>query len=159
MQIMPATWVELSVRCDLGIDPFDPHDNILAGTAYLREMFDRFGLEGFLAAYNAGPKRYEEKLNTARPLPGDTQAYVAAVTSLIKGVSREPDRSVPRPAMQWQLGPVFVGQSSSATGNDLSTSAAHLERSSNELSGRNASALAAQAAGLFVRQLGEGPSK
>src|SRR6185437_1638500 len=28
MQIMPGTWIELSVRYELGIDPFDPHDNI-----------------------------------------------------------------------------------------------------------------------------------
>ena len=55
MQIMPGTWVELSARYDLGIDPLDPHANILAGAAYLREMLDRFGLVGFLAAYNAGP--------------------------------------------------------------------------------------------------------
>jgi soluble lytic murein transglycosylase-like protein len=84
MQIMPETWVELSVRYDLGIDPLDPRDNILAGTAYLREMLDRFGPEGFLAAYNAGPRRYEEHLATGRPLPADTQAYVAAVASLSK---------------------------------------------------------------------------
>jgi soluble lytic murein transglycosylase-like protein len=65
MQIMPATWVELSVRHELGIDPFDPRDNILAGTAYLRELLGRFGSEGFLAAYNAGPRRYEQLLAQA----------------------------------------------------------------------------------------------
>jgi soluble lytic murein transglycosylase-like protein len=43
MQIMPSTWVELSVRYGLGIDPFDAHDNIMAGAAYLREMHDCFG--------------------------------------------------------------------------------------------------------------------
>jgi soluble lytic murein transglycosylase-like protein len=42
MQLMPATWIELSVRYELGRDPFDPKDNILAGTAYVRELFDRF---------------------------------------------------------------------------------------------------------------------
>ena len=57
---MPGTWVELSVRYGLGIDPFDPHDSIMAGAAYLREMHDRFGSPGFLAAYNAGPERYEQ---------------------------------------------------------------------------------------------------
>ncbi len=36
MQIMPETWVELRVRYDLGIDPFDPHDNILAGLTTMR---------------------------------------------------------------------------------------------------------------------------
>jgi hypothetical protein len=57
MQIMPDTWNELRVRYRLGRDPYHPRDNILAGTAYLRELHDRYGLPGFLAAYNAGPKR------------------------------------------------------------------------------------------------------
>src|ERR1700730_10304409 len=43
MQLMPGTWVELSVRHGLGLDPFDPHDNILAGAAYLKEKHDRLG--------------------------------------------------------------------------------------------------------------------
>src|SRR5690606_1039651 len=51
MQVMPATWAELRVRYGLGRDPFDPRDNIIAGTAYLREMYDRYGSPGFLAAY------------------------------------------------------------------------------------------------------------
>lgn len=71
MQIMPRTWVELSVRYGLGIDPFDPRDNIMAGAAYLREMHDRFGSPGFLAAYNAGPERYGQYLATGRPLPAE----------------------------------------------------------------------------------------
>ena len=50
MQIMPATWAELRIRHRLGNDPYDPRDNILAGTAYLREMHDRYGSPGFLAA-------------------------------------------------------------------------------------------------------------
>ena len=57
MQIMPDTWTGLRRRYGLGIDPFDPHDNILAGAAYLRELHDRYGVPGFLAAYNAGPAR------------------------------------------------------------------------------------------------------
>ena len=57
MQIMPDSWAGLRQRCRLGRDPYDPHDNILAGAAYLREMHDRYGTAGFLAAYNAGPGR------------------------------------------------------------------------------------------------------
>ena len=76
MQIMPATWKELRVRYHLGHDPFDAHDNIFAGAAYLRELYDRYGSPGFLAAYNAGPERYEEYL-AGRPLPRETSAYVA----------------------------------------------------------------------------------
>jgi Transglycosylase SLT domain len=76
MQIMPATWKELRVHHHLGPDPFDAHDNILAGAAYLRELYDRYGSPGFLAAYNAGPQRYEEYL-AGRPLPRETLHYVA----------------------------------------------------------------------------------
>lgn len=60
-------------------DPFDPHDNIVAGAAYLRWLHDRYGDAGFLAAYNAGPGRYDEHLATGRPLPDETRAYVTAV--------------------------------------------------------------------------------
>jgi len=69
MQIMPDTWSELRSRYGLGADPYDAHDNIMAGAAYLREMHDRYGERGFLAACNAGPSRYEDHLATGRPLP------------------------------------------------------------------------------------------
>ncbi|MCC8969799.1 lytic transglycosylase domain-containing protein [Bradyrhizobium sp. Cham227] len=82
MQIMPATWAELRQRYDLGNDPYDPRDNILAGTAYLRELFDRYGSRGVFAAYNAGPTRYEEHLAGA-PLPDETRAYVAKLANLL----------------------------------------------------------------------------
>jgi soluble lytic murein transglycosylase-like protein len=69
-----GTWVELSVRYGLGIDPLDSHDNIRAGAAYLREMHDGFGSAGFLATYHAGPWRYEQHLVTGKPLPSETTA-------------------------------------------------------------------------------------
>ena len=83
MQIMPVTWATWRDRLALGNDPFDPRANILAGTAYLREMHDRYGSSGFLAAYNAGPARYEEHLATGRPLPAETRAYVALLAPMI----------------------------------------------------------------------------
>ena len=85
MQIMPDTWTGLRLRYRLGRNPRDPRDNILAGAAYLREMHDRYGAAGFLAAYNAGPGRYAEYLATGRPLPAETLAYVAALAPLIGG--------------------------------------------------------------------------
>lgn len=85
MQIMPKTWAELRARYGLGADPYDAGDNILAGTAYIRELSDRYGLPGFLAAYNAGPGRYERHLKTGRPLPAETQAFVAALAPVIEG--------------------------------------------------------------------------
>jgi hypothetical protein len=83
MQVMPATYFELARRYRLRPDPFNPRDNILAGTAYLREMLDRFRSPGFLAAYNAGPRRYEQHLSTGRPLPDETIAYMANVGQTI----------------------------------------------------------------------------
>lgn len=78
MQIMPATYEELRLKHALGPDPFNPGDNILAGAAYLSEMFERYGEDGFLAAYNAGPQRYEEYLH-GRPLPAETTSYVGGL--------------------------------------------------------------------------------
>ncbi|RTM08814.1 MAG: lytic transglycosylase domain-containing protein [Hyphomicrobiales bacterium] len=85
MQIMPETWADLRLRHRLGGDPFSPRDNILAGAAYLREMHDRYGSPGFLAAYNAGPGRYQEFLAGHRPLPAETRAYVASLAPIVGG--------------------------------------------------------------------------
>jgi hypothetical protein len=79
MQVMPDTYEELRARYGLGDDPFDPHNNILAGSAYLKEMYDRYGSPGFLAAYNAGPNRLDRYLNDGTPLPVETVNYVAAI--------------------------------------------------------------------------------
>ena len=79
MQIMPATWAELRARLALGADPHDPRDNILAGTFYLRLMYDRFGYPGLFGAYNAGPARYAAWLAGGRALPAETRAYLASV--------------------------------------------------------------------------------
>src|SRR3990170_1495421 len=79
MQLMPGTWAQMRARHGLGSNPHDPRDNILAGTAYLRAMYDRFGYPGLFGAYNAGPARYAEHLAAGRPLPGETRAYLAMV--------------------------------------------------------------------------------
>jgi len=79
MQVMPATYEGLRQRYQLGDDPYDPHNNILAGTAYMREMYDRFGSPGFLAAYNAGPDRVDNYLAGRASLPNETQNYLAAI--------------------------------------------------------------------------------
>jgi soluble lytic murein transglycosylase-like protein len=84
MQLMPATWSEMRSLLGLGTDPHNPRDNILAGTAYLRAMYDRFGYPGLFAAYNAGPGRYAAHLATGAALPAQTRAY------LIRAVSTRP---------------------------------------------------------------------
>lgn len=82
MQVMPATYAELRRRHGLGPDPYDPRDNVMAGVAYLRELHDRFGLEGMLPAYNAGPGRYLQHRDQGRPLPLETRDYVARIGHL-----------------------------------------------------------------------------
>jgi hypothetical protein len=79
MQVMPETYSELQQRYGLGDDPADPRDNILAGTAYLRELYDRFGAPDFLAAYNAGPARLQAYRDGARALPDETSRYLEKI--------------------------------------------------------------------------------
>jgi cell division septation protein DedD len=80
MQLMPATWSELAAEFGLGNDPYEPHDNIMAGTGYIRQLYDRFGSPGFLAAYNAGPGRLEQYLDSGTSLPDETVNYVASIS-------------------------------------------------------------------------------
>lgn len=79
MQVMPATYAMLQAHYGLGNDPYEPHDNIMAGTAYIREMYDRYGSPGFLAAYNAGPNRVDDYLANGTPLPDETVGYLSAI--------------------------------------------------------------------------------
>ncbi|MFT3964649.1 MAG: lytic transglycosylase domain-containing protein [Sphingobium sp.] len=87
MQVMPGTYAEMRARYGLGPDPYAVRDNILAGTAYLREMYDRYGSPGFLAAYNAGPGRLDDHLRDGRPLPAETRRYVALIAPRLRGPS------------------------------------------------------------------------
>jgi hypothetical protein len=116
MQIMPDTWAGLRARYGLGSDPYDPHDNILAGAAYLREMHDRYGAPGFLAAYNAGPNRYDDYIANARPLPAETVAYVAAIAPQIGSapLSGAIVVAVADP-LAWTQAPLFIARADRTT--------------------------------------------
>lgn len=87
MQLMPTTWGDMNLAYGLGADPFDPHANILAGTAFLKVLYDRFGYPALFAAYNAGAARYEAFLRTGKPLPDETQIYAANIE---KALSQTP---------------------------------------------------------------------
>lgn len=88
MQVMPQTWAELRARYGFGPNAYDPRESILAGAAYLREMHDRYGtVEGMLAAYNAGPGRYDDYLARGRSLPWETVNYVAMIAPVIGGTA------------------------------------------------------------------------
>lgn len=107
MQVMPGTYDELRGRYpELGSDPFDPHNNIMAGTAYIREMYDIYGSPGFLAAYNAGPGRLDDYLTRSRTLPEETRRYVASIGPKIAGVfptARSPGEQYAMNALPMQI--------------------------------------------------------
>ncbi|WP_051512875.1 lytic transglycosylase domain-containing protein [Skermanella stibiiresistens] len=98
MQVMPATYAELRDRHGLGPSPTDPHDNIMAGAAYIREMYDQFGSPGFLAAYNCGPACYTAVQAGRQRLPRETRQYMAALAPVVgrtapRGTGGEPAAS------------------------------------------------------------------
>jgi hypothetical protein len=152
MQIMPDTWAGLRARHGLGADPYEPRDNILAGAAYLREMLDHYGSPGFLAAYNAGPARYDEYLATGRELPAETQLYVAMLAPLIGEGQADGMGAVNRRVMSWRDSPLFAARDQ---GSPAAASSPIRTSSDRALAGRSVaggSALVPQVGGLFVRR-------
>jgi len=86
MQLLPATGKELAGK--LGIEwmgdhtLFDPIINVRLGTAYLRELADRYdgNVEIALAAYNWGPGRIDRRLRRGATVPsGYIQQVMRAV--------------------------------------------------------------------------------
>jgi soluble lytic murein transglycosylase-like protein len=79
MQLMPEIAEAFGVE-----HPFDPRENIMAGTRLLRELLDQHGgnLRLTIASYNAGPGAIADYGGTVPPFP-ETQGYVKRVTGLI----------------------------------------------------------------------------
>lgn len=112
MQLMPTTWAMMRTRYGLGADPFEPHANILAGTAYLRDMLDRYGDRATaLAAYNAGPGRADDWVARRRSLPPETVAYVAGIARLLS-TSGAPVVTV---TQDWRAAALFASRQSAAS--------------------------------------------
>ena len=151
MQIMPETWNELRGRYGFGADPFDAHDNILAGAAYLRELHDRYGAAGFLAAYNAGPARYEDHVATGRPLPDETRAYMALLGPTIAGDQVDSAAIVTVAGRSWADAPLFAEHAGSKGATGREASVARVGSGSADAAVQDLTALAPQSAGLFVR--------
>ncbi len=151
MQIMPETWADLHDRLRLGDDPFNPRDNILAGAAYLRDLHDRYGAPGFLAAYNAGPARYEEFL-AGRPLPSETRAYLAALgplldgrdgnVGLVAGIAANP--------LSWTNAPLFILHADRTSAADPVHIGPRPDGAPATVPIRDLSAILPQSDGLFV---------
>lgn len=84
MQVMPASWQEMRAANGLGNDPFDPHDNILAGAALLRELRAQYGYPGLFAAYNDGSGMVEAHRQARQKLPDETIAYVLEIAHVLR---------------------------------------------------------------------------
>jgi len=150
MQIMPATWAGLRQRYRLGADPYDAHDNIVASAAYLRELHDRYGAPGFLAAYNAGPARWEDHLATGRPLPMETRAYLARLAPVVAG--NAPDDAVPLASIvrSWTEASLFVARSIGTLIGGHSAIEQQSPRPTNDRRLKDLTGLVPQSDGLFV---------
>jgi soluble lytic murein transglycosylase-like protein len=150
MQIMPETWAVLRARYGLGANPYDPHDNILAGAAYLRELHDRYGAAGSLAAYNAGPARYEDHLSTGRPLPGETRGYIGQLAPMVAGEHVGDAMIVAVAARSSTAAPLFVVRADRSPSASLPSSAVQPTRSSPVAPVADLTGLVPQADDLFV---------
>jgi hypothetical protein len=125
MQIMPEAWAALRSRYGLGADPHDARNNILAGSAYLRELLDRYSSPAFLAAYNAGPTPYDDHLATSRTLPAETQACVAALAPMIGGGTIDDATVVETVVRSWTEAPLFVMLAESSAAKSPASSGRH----------------------------------
>ena len=84
MQVLPATYDEMAGEHRLGNNPFDARDNIMAGTAYLRWLHQKYGYPAMFAAYNAGPGRVQDHLEKGVSLPAETRTYIGNIAKTLK---------------------------------------------------------------------------
>jgi soluble lytic murein transglycosylase-like protein len=127
MQIMPATWAYLTSRYQLGPDPFDARRNMIGGAMYLAELVARYGMPGALAAYNAGPGRYERYAAGTATLPAETITYTARIGASARvTVGRT---TMPR----WQEASLFLARSIPALPSVAQSPAATKEGRGNQI--------------------------
>jgi Transglycosylase SLT domain len=159
MQIMPSTWADLRRRYHLGANPYDAHDNIIAGAAYLRELLDRYGAPGFLAAYNAGPARWEDHLATGRRLPAETHAYLARLAPIVGNGAPDSAMLLASIAHSWTAASLFPVQQSGASAERITALRPPVHGKSNVRPVQDWTALTPTSEGLFVTLSSRGPSR
>jgi len=83
MQLMPDTYKDMQKQYKLGGNPFNPHDNIIAGAAYLKWLHGKYGFPAMFVAYNDGPGNLEAKQHKGRALPAETRNYVSKICATL----------------------------------------------------------------------------
>ncbi|HEY0283206.1 MAG TPA: lytic transglycosylase domain-containing protein, partial [Rhizomicrobium sp.] len=106
----------------------------------------RFGAAGFLAAYNAGPKRLEDYLAGLRPLRDETERYLAILTQMLPDLQIGVAQPAVRVPTDWRVSGLFIASP---------TSHSPLNITPNILASQNTTtsqtfALGPQSGGLFV---------
>jgi soluble lytic murein transglycosylase-like protein len=89
MQLMPGTYAQMRAQIGLGANPYNPHDNILAGAAYLRWLYQKYGYPAMFAAYNDGPGNLEQRLMRGRLFPQETRNYISRIFTSLNGGTRD----------------------------------------------------------------------
>ncbi|MBS0529018.1 MAG: lytic transglycosylase domain-containing protein [Proteobacteria bacterium] len=75
-QFMPGTADERRL-----LNPFDPVQALPKSAEFLNELREKFGNLGLAAAaYNAGPRRVQDWLDSKGSMPAETRDYVVAIT-------------------------------------------------------------------------------
>jgi hypothetical protein len=128
--------------------------------AFLREMHDRYGSPGFLAAYNAGQGRYEDYRDRRRPLRPETVAYVAALVPFVGGDAIDgPVLPAAFDPLSWTQAPLFIVRSASAELVDHAADKPPAHDRPTVVAVRDVSAIEPQSGGLFVAVSAAGPKQ
>jgi hypothetical protein len=150
MQVMPKTCGALRART-ISVSIRSSPMTIPGRLANLRKMYDCYDSPGFLAAYNAGPWRYEDHLTSRPQLPGETRAYLGKLTSDVDGVRAENALFIrSSPACTAQVG-LFGARGDAMPVSDRSSMGVHALRARVV----DLSALVPRSTGLFVQGTGE----
>ena len=152
MQIMPGTWVELSVRSRIWVLTrlirTTTSWQVPRTSARCTIASDRLASLPPTTRVQSG---IEQHLATGRPLPPETQAYVAALTPCSTSSSWDAMLLAPDVSVPWRQAPLFVERVDSASIDRQSASA--VPRNLAECVARQrAGCSTPHAAGLFVRR-------
>ena len=110
MQVMPDT----ARQPGYGVTPARDQseaERVRVGESLLSVWQQKYGREGGLQAYNAGPGAYEKSVKTGKPLPAETVAYVPKVNAAGK------QSNLPRSTASWDDDPIVDSEGTSGSGS------------------------------------------